>query len=87
MAQSIKTRGFFPQLSDKLKAIPQYTEIMIVPMVFRVIRIAEALAASAETRGIALKNKRESYIAIALRPIDYCIMALTLLLVIIGLFL
>ena len=87
MSQSIKTRGFFSHLGEKLKAIPSYTEMLIVPMVFRVIRIAEALAASAETRGIALNNKRESYIAIALRPIDYCIMALTLLLVIIGLFL
>lgn len=62
MSQSIKTRDVFVTFADKLKALPEYCEIIIVPMMFRVIRIAEALSASAETRGIDLKRKRSSYI-------------------------
>lgn len=62
MSQSVRTRGLFLTLRDKLKAAPEYFEILIVPLIFRVIRIAEALSASAETRGIELKNKKVSYI-------------------------
>lgn len=63
MAQSVKTRDVFVTFRDKIKAFPEYCEIIIVPMIFRVTRIGEALAASAETRGIDLKRKRYSYIA------------------------
>ena len=80
MGQSIRTRGFYPGLGDKLRAIPQYLEILVVPMVFRVIRIADALSASAETRGIALKGRRDSLIALQLGPADGIVMLLALLL-------
>lgn len=84
MFQSIKTRGFFNTAGDKLNAIPEYLEIMIVPMVFRVIRIAEALSASAETRGIDLKRKRNSYITLKLGSADICMAGLLACLVIVG---
>ena len=85
MGQSIRTRGFFPSLSDKLKAIPQYLEILVVPMVFRVIRIAEALSASAETRGINLKGKRDSLIQLKMGPGDVILLILSALLFAAGL--
>ena len=78
MSQSLKTRGFFQKFSDKVKEVPEYVEIMVVPMVFRVIRIAEALSASAETRGISLEGKRDSYINLKLKAVDlgfFCLMA------------
>ena len=68
--QSMKTRGVFKAWREKVLHFPEYFEILIVPMIFRVIRIAEALAASAETRGIALHRKRESYISLKIRAAD-----------------
>ena len=64
MNQSIETRGAFSSALQKLRALPEYIEIHTVPMALRVIRIAEALSASAETRGIDLKRKRCSYISV-----------------------
>ena len=64
MRQSIRTRGAFTTLSQKLRSLPEYIEILTVPMALRVIRIAETLSASAETRGIALKGKRSSYVSL-----------------------
>ena len=83
--QSVKTRGFFETWKDKMKAVPEYLEILIVPMVFRVIRIAELLSASAETRGIDLKGKRESYIQIKFHLSDAVVLVLFTALVVTGL--
>lgn len=85
MQQSIRTRGFFPGLKDKLNAVPEYLEILVVPMVFRVIRIAEALSASAETRGIALQTKRDSLIRLKIKGIDIFLMLLALSFFVAGL--
>ena len=64
MKQSIRTRGAFQTFFDKLKSLPEYVEILTVPIALRVIRIAETLSASAETRGIDLKRKKTSYITL-----------------------
>ena len=77
--RSVKTRGLFKTSGEKLHALPEYLEIMVVPMAFRVIRIAEALSASAETRGIDLKRKRSSYISLKFGTMDI-IMAVLLIL-------
>ena len=58
LRQSIRTRGAFVTLWQKLRALPSYIEILTVPMALRVIRIAETLSASAETRGIDLKRRK-----------------------------
>ena len=50
LRQSIRTRGAFVTPWQKLRALPSYIEILTVPMALRVIRIAETLSASAETR-------------------------------------
>lgn len=83
--QSMKTRGILQNGLGRMKAIPEYFEIMIVTTMFRVIRIAEALSASAETRGIALKEKRYSYISLRLRLIDFCMTALLIIFLACGL--
>ena len=62
MRQSIHTRSTQVLAGQRLHKLPEYVEIMTVPMALRVIRIAETLSASAETRGIDLNKKRSSYI-------------------------
>ena len=84
MRQSIKTRGFYTKFSEKLKSILDYFEILIVPMVFRVTRIAESLAASAETRGISLKNHRDSYYVLSLKLKDYLVILMTIVIISLG---
>lgn len=84
MNQSIETRGVFLSATQKMKALPEYIEIHTVPMAFRVIRIAEALSASAETRGIDLKRKRSSYISISFRGMDILFAGILIVAVIAG---
>ncbi|MCR5529281.1 MAG: ATP-binding cassette domain-containing protein [Saccharofermentans sp.] len=74
--QSVKTRSFFPKLRDKIRNIPSYIEILIVPMMFRVIRIAEFLSASAETRGISLRCRKDSYIECRMKVSDYILISI-----------
>ena len=64
LRQSIRTRGAFPTLRQKLASLPSYIEILTVPMALRVIRIAETLSASAETRGIDLHLRKSNYLSL-----------------------
>jgi len=64
LRQSIRTRGAFAAPLQKLRALPSYLEILTVPMALRVIRIAETLSASAETRGIDLKRRKRNYLSL-----------------------
>ena len=64
LRQSIRTRGAFVTPWQKLRALPSYIEILTVPMALRVIRIAETLSASAETRGIDLKRRKSNYLSL-----------------------
>ena len=84
MNQSIETRGAFSSAMQKLKAFPEYIEIHTVPMALRVIRIAEALSASAETRGIDLKRKRSSYISVNFGVWDILFTVILIAAVIVG---
>ena len=76
MAQSIRTRNLPCGITEKVRRLPRYFENIVVPMTFRVIRIAESLSASAETRGIAMNRKRDSYIKLHLRSGDILLAAL-----------
>lgn len=84
MNQSIETRGAFSSALQKLKSLPEYIEIHTVPMALRVIRIAEALSASAETRGIDLKRKRSSYISVCFGVWDIIFIVILIAAVIVG---
>ena len=76
LRQSIRTRGVFATPLQKLRALPSYLEILTVPMALRVIRIAETLSASAETRGIDLKRRKSNYLSLRLSVWDvvFCVL-------------
>ena len=76
LRQSIRTRGAFVTPWQKLKALPSYIEILTVPMALRVIRIAEMLSASAETRGIDLRIRKSNYIPLRFSAWDvvFCVL-------------
>lgn len=59
-----------------------YCEALIISLVFRVLRIAETLSASAETRGLALQNKKTTYIDLHFQPVDYGLLFVMLMLLI-----
>ena len=74
--QSVQTRGTFVTLWQKLRALPAYIEILTVPMALRVIRIAETLSASAETRGIDLKRSKSNSLSLRFSAWDmiFCVL-------------
>ena len=76
LRQSIRTRGVFATPLQKLRALPSYLEILTVPMALRVIRIAETLSASAETRGIDLKRRKSNYLSLRFSAWDvvFCVL-------------
>ena len=76
LRQSIATRGAFPTPLQKLRALPSYLEILTVPMALRVIRIAETLSASAETRGIDLKRRKSNFLSLSFSAWDilFCVL-------------
>ena len=80
MRQSIHTRSTLVLAGERRHKLLEYVEIMTVPMALRVIRIAETLSASAETRGIDLNKKRSSYIQLKFGMADViCFCTLTAL--------
>lgn len=85
MSQAIKTR-LDKKRKNPIKASLDYFEAVIISMVFRVIRIAETLAASAETRGISLTLKKGSYIHLEMRMKDYFVLFILFVIVFISLF-
>lgn len=87
LRQSIHTRGAFVTPRQKLRALPSYIEILTVPMALRVIRIAETLSASAETRGIDLHLRKSNYISLRFSVWDVVLCALLAASVVVGLIL
>ena len=87
MRQSIRTRGAFVTVFQKLRALPEYMEILTVPMALRVIRIAETLSASAETRGIDLKRRKSNYLKLRFSAWDIVFTAILAAAVIYGILL
>lgn len=70
LRQSVATRGLFASPWEKLRTLPAYLEILTVPMALRVIRIAETLSASAETRGIDLKRRKSNFLSLRFSALD-----------------
>ena len=87
LRQSIRTRGAFATPWQKLRALPSYIEILTVPMALRVIRIAETLSASAETRGIDLKRRKSNYLSLSFSAWDAVLCSLLAVSVAAGLIL
>lgn len=87
LRQSIRTRGAFVTLWQKLRALPSYIEILTVPMALRVIRIAETLSASAETRGIDLKRRKSNFLSLRFSAWDILFFVVLTASVVVGLIL
>lgn len=85
LQQSIATRGVLRTPWEKIRALPAYLEILTIPMALRVIRIAETLSASAETRGIELTCRKSNYISFHFSPRDAAFGILLLAAVLVGL--
>lgn len=87
LRQSIRTRGAFVTLWQKLRALPSYIEILTVPMALRVIRIAETLSASAETRSIDLKHRKSNFLSLRFSAWDILFFVVLTVSVVVGLIL
>ena len=87
LRQSIRTRGAFVTLWQKLRALPSYIEFLTVPMALRVIRIAETLSASAETRGIDLKRRKSNFLSLRFSAWDILFFVVLTVSVVVGLIL
>lgn len=87
LRQSIRTRGAFVTLWQKLRTLPSYIEILTVPMALRVIRIAETLSASAETRGIDLKRRKSNFLSLRFSAWDILFIIMLTASVVVGLIL
>lgn len=87
LRQSIRTRGAFVTLWQRLRALPSYIEILTVPMALRVIRIAETLSASAETRGIDLKRRKSNFLSLRFSAWDILFFVVLTVSVVVGLIL
>lgn len=86
MKQYIHTRGFFKTVREKIAGFPEYMEILLAPLILRVIRIAESLSASAETRGIALPGCRQSFTSLKVNRSDGVLTVLIAALIGLGFF-
>lgn len=87
LRQSVATRGAFAAPWEKLRALPAYLEILTVPMALRVIRIAETLSTSAETRGIDLKRRKSNFLSLRFSALDAVFAAVLLAAIAAGLLL
>ena len=74
LRQSIRTRGVFTSPLQKLQALSSYIEILTVPMALRVIRIAETLSASAETRGHRLNPPQKQLSVASVFCVGCCVL-------------
>ena len=68
--EAMKIRGFLKSVGNVLKHPMDTLEYAIVPMVFRSLKIADELAASAIVRGIESPYKKESYYVSRIAMLD-----------------
>lgn len=75
--EAMKIRGFLRSAGTVLRHPLSTLEYAIVPMVFRSLKIADELSASAIVRGIESSCKKQSYYISRIAPLDVCIMLLS----------
>ena len=68
--EAMKIRGFLKSVGNVLRHPMDTLEYAIVPMVFRSLKIADELAASAIVRGIESPYKKESYYVSRIAALD-----------------
>ena len=67
---AMRTRGFLGSFTDVIKNPLRTLEYAIVPLTFRLLKVADELSASAIPRGIQSPCKKESYYAGRITKID-----------------
>ena len=67
---AMRTRGFLGSFTDVIKNPLRTLEYAIVPLTFRLLKVADELSASAIARGIECPCKKESYYAGRITKID-----------------
>lgn len=70
----MKIRGFLRSVPTVLRHPLNTLEYAIVPMVFRSLKIADELSASAIVRGIESPYKKQSYYVSRISPLDAFLM-------------
>lgn len=75
--EAMKIRGFLKSVGNVLRHPMDTMEYAIVPMVFRSLKIADELAASAIVRGIESPCKKESYYVSRIAALDWFLMAVS----------
>lgn len=68
-----------------IKGFANKFEYFYMPMIMNSMQISDELSASAVTRGIENPNQRTSFTEISLKPLDFVLMTIFLVLVVIGL--
>lgn len=76
--EAMKIRGFLRSIGTVLRHPLATLEYAIVPMVFRSLKIADELSASAIVRGIESPYKKQSYYVSRIMPLDMIIMLFTI---------
>ena len=72
--EAMKIRGFLRSVPTVLRHPLNTLEYAIVPMVFRSLKIADELSASAIVRGIESPYKKQSYYVSRISPLDAFLM-------------
>jgi len=71
--QSMSMRGIEPNFINLIKKPILTIEYFIVPLLFRSLKIAEELTATALTRGVENDVERSSYFNLTFRKVDYIV--------------
>lgn len=76
--EAMKIRGFLKSVGNVLRHPMDTLEYAIVPMVFRSLKIADELAASAIVRGVESPCKKESYYVSRIAVLDYFLIIISI---------
>lgn len=81
--EAMKVRGFMGSKINVVLHPLRTMEYIVVPLIFRSIKVGDELAAAAIVRGIENPGKKKSYYETKLSKTDYVILGISLLLLII----
>ncbi|MHA2618438.1 energy-coupling factor transporter transmembrane component T family protein [Streptococcus agalactiae] len=81
--EAMKVRGFMGSKINVVLHPLRTMEYIVVPLIFRSIKVGDELAAAAIVRGIENPGKKQSYYETKLSKTDYVILGISLLLLII----
>ncbi|EQG23987.1 cobalt transport family protein [Clostridioides difficile DA00065] len=81
--EAMKVRGFMGSKINVVLHPLRTMEYIVVPLIFRSVKVGDELAAAAIVRGIENPGKKQGYYETKLSKTDYVILAISLILLII----